>query len=296
MISNRNKLTIRIKSATKKFDAGDFEGAVKDYTEAIDHKLADKSELNLVDKNRLAEAYIGRGRAKNELGDYDEAIENFEEAILLNPASNLLVTALNNRAAIKAEKSSRDAVEERLGSLADTKEIEKQARRYEIREQLNRFSAYYITIILILIVCFLALSLISPNLRSEFLPIFFPKLEFIDIKTPFDLLPLISIIIIITSPFVWLIRLLLTEANKKELMAVEYRHLALVEKRMFFYFAKDDTNEGQKIRADYIKATMTNSPADKLLAFQSKTSVPSPNPAQNVVEKAVSKVRNKSTS
>ena len=296
MTSNRNKLTIRIKSAVKKFDAGDFEGAVKDYTEAIDHRLADKSELNLVDKNRLAEAYIGRGRAKNELGDYDEAIENFEAAIRLNPAQNLLVTALNNLAAIKAEKSSRDAVEERLGSLADTKEIEKQVRRYETRERLNRFTAYYITMMLIFIVYFLVLSPTSPGLRSEFLPIFFSKLEFIDIKTPFDLLPLISIIIIITSPFVWLIRLLLTEANKKELMAVEYRHLALVEKRMFFYFAKDDTNEGKKIRADYIKATMTNSPADKLLAFQSKTSVPSPNPAQNIVEKAVNKARDKSSS
>ena len=67
MISNRNKLTIGMKLARDKFAAGNFEGAIADYTEAIDRRLADKSELGPVDKNRLAGAYNGRGFIKTTL-------------------------------------------------------------------------------------------------------------------------------------------------------------------------------------------------------------------------------------
>ena len=449
MVSNRNKLTIGMKSARKKFAAGDFEGAIASYTEAINRRLADKRILDLVDKNRLAEAYndrglakseigrdeealadldeairldpefaaawnnrgsakseIGRheealadldnairldstkatawynrGSAKNALGRYEEALEDLDNAIRLDPElavawSNRglakseigrdeealadldeairldleLAAAWNNRgsaknrlgryeealadldeairldpelavawdnrgsvkadiqrfddaikdvekavslssedpeirnnlAAIKAEQSAHEAVEKRLGSLADTRELEAQAEKYEGIERTNRDRAYGIMVVLLVFI----LVIVG----------FFAELESIDLAEPFSLLPLISITIIITSPLVWAIRLLLTEANKAELMKAEYEHLFIVERRIFVYFAKDDTNEGKKIRADYIKTTMTNSPADKLLTLQNKTSVPSPNPVQNVIEKGVSKVSDKSSS
>ena len=80
MVSNRNKLTIGMKSAGKKFAAGDFEGAIASYTEAINRRLADKRKINPDYKNRLALVYNGRGLAKFALGDYKGAIADYDEA------------------------------------------------------------------------------------------------------------------------------------------------------------------------------------------------------------------------
>ena len=486
MVSNRNKLTIGMKLARDKFAAGDFEGAIASYTEAIDRRLADKSELDPVDKNRLAEAYNGRGFAKihlgrsdtaagdfdeavrlcievilldpkkasaprkatawnnrgiakighgnyeeaiadctkaieighadkkllsfaynnrgvaksglarheeaiadctkaidlkpadksrlaeaysdrgaskNQIGDYqgaiedstkaieinsknaaawdnrglakyrlgkyEEAIADYDEAIRLGPKNT---TALNNRAAVETQNAIRDSVGEGVNEIKKAEEFKKQAEEYERREKINRRWAYVAMVGLASLIVFLVATLIVPNLPSEYfsklLPEYssklplkcspeskpkcppelppecspesksecLPELKPVDIKNLFNLLPLITLIIIITSPLVWTIRLLIAAANKAELMRAEYRHLALVEKQMFVYFAKDDTDEGKQIRADYIKATMTNSPADKLVALQNKAGAPSPSPVQNIIETIRSKTRSNSPS
>ena len=386
MVSNRNKLTIGMKSARDKFDAGDFEGAITDYTEAINRRLADKTKFSLVDKNRLAEAYNSRGVAKSRLGrggeandDYDEAINlysevietdpkngkawcyrgvakvnrgrheeaiaDLDEAIEINPknaaawnnrgsarnaldryqdaladyteairleSKNALAWSnrssakahledfdgaikdveealrlspndprfLNNRAAIKAEQAARKAVEGRLGTLeADTEEVKDQAKKYEEIEKTNRDRAYAIMTVLLVFIFVIV--------------VFFAELESIDLAKPFSLLPLITIIIVMTSPLVWTIRLLLTEANSAKVMHAEYMHLAYVEGRMLVYFQDQHAKE---VRADYIKTTMINSPADKLVALQNKASVPSPNPVQNVIETIRNKARGNSPS
>jgi len=52
------------------------------------------------------------------------------------------------------------------------------------------------------------------------------------------------------------------------MMEQEYLHLSYVEKRIFFYFGKEEKNEHSKqLKFEYIKETMTNSPANKLLSF-----------------------------
>ena len=491
MASNRNKLTIGMKSARKKFDAGDFEGAIASYTEAINRRLADKRILDLVDKNRLAEAYnscgfiknnlgrneeaiadyeeaidlnpadkkilalayngrgsgknelgrneeafadldeairldpelaaawnnrgsvksglgrheealedldnairldstkaivwsnrgsaknelgryeetladldeairldpeyaiawSNRGSAKNELGRYEEALADLDEAIRLDPeyaiawsnrgsaknelgryeegladldeairldpeyaiawnnrgsvkadiqrfddaikdvekALNLLPKDpefRNNLAAIKAEQSAREAIEKRIGALeADTDEVKGQAEEYKRKERINRSIAYAVMAVLAGTISSLITVLVAPNLRPEFLS----ELGTINSSDPFGLLPWITIIFLMTSPLVWAIRLLLAEANSAKIMQAEYRHLALVERRMFVYFAKDDTDEGKQIRADYIKATMTNSPADKLVALQNKANAPSPNFVETIRSKIIGK-------
>ena len=270
-----------------------YEEAIADYTEGI----------RLDPENAII--WNNRSSAKAYLEDFDSAIRDVEEARRLSPDDP---DVLNNRAAIKAEKSARDVVEERIGSLkTGTEEAENQAKKYKWIERINRIVAYFLVLVLIGTISFLVAVLIVPNLPSEhfskllseyfpkLMPKYSPELKPIDIKILINLLPLISIIIIITSPLVWLIRLLITAANKAELMQAEYSTLAYVEKRIFFYFAKDDTDKGKEVRADYIKSAMTNSPADKLLAFQSKTSAISPSSVQNVAETIESKINNKKT-
>ena len=260
-----------------KNELGRHEDAIADYDEVI----------RLNPKN--ATAWNNRGSAKAYLQDFDGAIKDVEEACRLSPDDP---EVLNNRAAIKAEKAAREAVEKRIGALeADTEEVKGKAEKYERREKRNLIFAYILMFVLAGATLYLVAILIAPNLRPDFLP----ELEFIDIETPYNLLPFITLIIIIISPLVWTIRLLLVSANKAELMKAEYMHLALVEGRMLVYFPNQDTDEGRRSRADYIKTTMTNSPADKLLAFQNKASVPSSNPVQDIVERTVSKVSDKSS-
>ena len=398
MAGNRDKLTIGMKLARERFADGDFEGTIARYTEAIDRRLADKRILGTVDKNRLALAYASRGFAKNELGRYEEAIADCDEAIRLGPTSKdvltsaysnrglaknklgrfeealedldgaidlnpdnkeiltsayasrgfaknelghhdeaiadctkaidlnpedkgILASAYNSRGnakyglgdfngalkdftealksspenpearkninAIETQKTLLDRAKERVDETVKAEEFKEQSDEYKRREEEHRKSARCEMGSLEKVIYGLIAGLISLIALSVYLDI----LKIADVvSNPFGLLPWITLIIIITSPRVWKIRLLIADANKAELMRAEYEHLFIVERRMLVYFAKDDTNEGRKIRSDYIQTTMTNSPSDKLLALQNKASVPSPNPAQNVVETIRSKV------
>ena len=265
--------------------AWDNRGLAKGRLGRLEEAIADHDETIRIDPD-YARAWNNRGVAKTNLGRYEEAIADYTEAIRLDPEN---AAARNNLAAIKAEKAARDVVEERVGSLADTKELEEQAKKYEREEKMNRrFASRVINRLRKTIFCLVIVLVVFVVLRSVFC---FTLESTCVTLNPFSLLPWITLIIIIISPLVWTIRLRTAEANSAKIMHAEYMHLALVEKRMFFYFAKDDTDEGKKIRADYIKTTMTNSPSDKLVALQSKTSAPSPNPAQNIVENIVNKVR-----
>jgi tetratricopeptide (TPR) repeat protein len=69
-----------LKRGVQRFSKGDLEGALTDYTTAI--------ELNPM----LAEAHLNRGKARRAKGDLDGAIEDYERAIEIDPA-----TAHNNR-------------------------------------------------------------------------------------------------------------------------------------------------------------------------------------------------------
>ena len=252
---------------------GRHEDAIANYDEAIRHDS----------KNSFA--WNNRGSSKARLGDFDGALEDFTEALRLSP-ENLEIR--NNINAIEIHKKIRDSVGEEVDKIKYAEEFEKQAEEYEHREKINRRWSYWAMVGLASIIFFLVATLIVVILWSVRSGI----LEIEDVvSNPFGLLPWITIIIIITSPLVWAIRLLIAAANKAELMRAEYRHLALVERRMFIYFAKDNTDEGKQIRADYIKATMTNSPSDKLVALQNKASAPSPNPVQNFIETIRSKAR-----
>ncbi len=70
---NQNSFQYHIESGLEKSKNNDYEGAIEDFTKAI--------ELNPENED----AYIERGIAKYKLEDYEGAIEDFTEAIELNP-------------------------------------------------------------------------------------------------------------------------------------------------------------------------------------------------------------------
>jgi len=82
----------------RKYERGDFQGAIADYTQAI-----------RIDPN-YADAYYNRGKAKSELKDYQGAIADYTQAIRINPND---AAAYNNRGIAK------DELKDYQGAIAD---------------------------------------------------------------------------------------------------------------------------------------------------------------------------------
>ena len=59
------------------------------YISAIDEFDKVLKSTSVVGKARKAQAYIGRGRAKTALRNFDLAIQDFEKPLKLNPAENI---------------------------------------------------------------------------------------------------------------------------------------------------------------------------------------------------------------
>lgn len=67
------KSSLYCNSGLEKYNRNDYQGAIRDYTMAIDF-----NPINI-------EAYIGRGEAFSDLGDNPEAIKDYNQAIKINP-------------------------------------------------------------------------------------------------------------------------------------------------------------------------------------------------------------------
>ena len=85
-------------SGVDKYEQGDFQGAITDFSKAI--------EINPQD----ASAFLNRGVAKTKLGDYPGSIADFTKALEINPQ---YANALHNRGAAKA------ALGDYQGAIAD---------------------------------------------------------------------------------------------------------------------------------------------------------------------------------
>ena len=76
------------------------------YVSAINEFDKVQSIFVWVSKSRQAQAYIGRGRAKTALRNFDVAIKDFDKALKLNPEQEIEQQAYSYRAiAVEALKS-----------------------------------------------------------------------------------------------------------------------------------------------------------------------------------------------
>ena len=77
-------------SGVDQYDQGDYQGAMADYTKAI--------EIN----PEYAPVYYFRGSAKDDLGDYQGAIDDYTKAIEIDPE---FASAYNNRGIVRERVS-----------------------------------------------------------------------------------------------------------------------------------------------------------------------------------------------
>ena len=63
------------------------------YTSAIDEFDKVLQPTSMVGKSRKAQAYIGRGRSKTALGNFDLAIQDFDKALKLKPEEEIVQQA-----------------------------------------------------------------------------------------------------------------------------------------------------------------------------------------------------------
>lgn len=278
-----------------KSSLGRYEEAIKDYDKAIKINpnyssawtnrgtaLAQLGETqeSLQSLNKAVDidpenyiTFFNRGNTKVILGLYEEAIKDFDEAIRLNPLDS---ASINNRAATQAQLNANKVFEERLGSLADTEELDKQSNYYKklhakLLKDISKKTWFLAVMLWILIIVLIFFLITNYDLKS---------------LSPLAIFPWIIMIIMLVTPIVWSLRFSIKQADKAEMMEQEYLHLSYVEKRILFYFGKDDDDLSKQIKYDYINATLTNSPADKLLNINKKSGERlSILPASNIVNK-----------
>ena len=77
-----------------KMKLSDNRGAVQDYSQAIDLYSTALQNEKLPNRNsylqKLIDAYISRGLAKADIQKYDEAIQDYNEVVKLNPQYEML--------------------------------------------------------------------------------------------------------------------------------------------------------------------------------------------------------------
>ncbi len=135
-----------IDSANTRFEAGDYEGAIADATEAVrlkpdyaaayrrragarvrsgdyDGAIADANEAIRL-KPDYADAYFNRGSARDKKGDFDGAIADYTEAMHLNPDDPYVY---NNRAGVRGvigdNDGARASKDDSDGAIADATEV-----------------------------------------------------------------------------------------------------------------------------------------------------------------------------
>lgn len=201
------------------------------------------------------EIIIERAFLELKLGRKKDALNSFQKICEINPTNEIAVT---NRAALSTEIQANEVLQERLGSLADTKELNEIKDKYQNDANKHRTLSSNKVLLLFLIIVGLQILLTLFVINNY-------EIERI---TPLTFLPWLIMIAILTSPIIWSIRISIRQAEISELMTLEFTHLSYVEKRMLFYFGNDDDNFSKQLKYDYVKSTMTMSPSSKLLAVK----------------------------
>ena len=269
-----------------KNDLGDHGGAIEDYNKAIELKPKDSTIWNnrgaaknalgdysdaLDDYNEAikrdpenAAAWSNRGAEKYRLGKYDDARKDFDEALRLDPKNEDIQR--NRQAANVAEKQNeyRDQLEERA---------EKFNKNFK-RNIWKRRWLFYIVVILIAghiywLWCMGVFSDISSN--------------------PFGVLPFLALLFTILSPFIWLIRINIREAERNLTLREDYYSRYIVELYLDRFFTEE--RDRQEFAQKYMAYWMYNNPSETLIRLANKSAEKSELPQVEYMNNIVKNVQ-----
>ena len=87
-------------------------------------------------------------------------------------------------------------------------------------------------------------------------------------ENPFSVWPVISLLIILLTPLIWLIRINIREATKNHVMEEEYYSRYLIELYMERYFSEH--NDRKKLAETYLSHWMISPPSEMIIRLDQK--------------------------
>ncbi len=222
-----------------KSELDDSQGAIDDYSKAI--KFDPKYVI----------AWNNRGWAKFRLRKYSDAIKDYDKVLKIESHNEV---AQNNRqlavAAEEEEKTRKKAKEyhERLTTKSD--KFDKYFKR-----NIKHRRWLFIGVVGIIIVYVVALILMI-------------VCSYIVLSGPFDLLPYLALLFAILSPFIWLIRINIREAERNLTLREDYYGRYTVELYLQRFFVSTDR---QEFAQKYMTYWMYNNPSETLIRLANKS-------------------------
>ena len=201
------------------------------------------------------EAWYNRGTAKYRLGQYEEALKDINEALRQNPNNEL---AKGNRlaaeSALRTKEESKEDIEdekEHLKKMEDKSEFH--ANKAKIHNRI-----YLLLFIFIGLIIAITLWLI---LKDRGFDTF--------IENPFTFFPVISVLVILSTPLIWLIRINIREANKHHILQEYYYSRYIAE----LYFRRHFTgqNDNKRVVENHMNHWMVSPPSELLIRLDPKS-------------------------
>ena len=273
----------------EKKSAGDFDGAIKSYDEAIKlnprytnaynargnawqekkeyvNAIKDYNQALKLDPN-LAKAYFNRGNAWLGKKEYDNAIKDYNQALKLNPN---YTPAIDKRGVAVSLQAAEGLQEQFKVDVDDLKKRAKEEKEKAEKAQ-ESFSEWLIGfgIICAFFAAFIMMSL--PTLSSN---IYLP----IAVASAFG---------IISFPFIWLLKQLKTTEARCRILSETFGSLAFIEHRIIS-FTRGDFDWQKAMYEIYITHRIKEGPEKLLLdLYQQKSDKPPATTLTAIIEKAI---------
>lgn len=222
-----------------------FQGAIDDCTTAIE-----------LDKKNEA-AWSNRGLANYRLGKYDDALKDFDESLSLDSENK---RNQRNRQAVITAMAGTEKVKNTLKTEDEyRKELEKKSKQFHRNYVLN---IIYRVLFFVIVVGLIGGFIFVLDQRSIFSDI-------AENKNPFALLPYIALLFAILSPFIWLIRINIREAEKNLTLREDYDGRLTVELYLERFFSEERNR--REFAQKYMIYWMYNNPSETLIRLANKS-------------------------
>jgi tetratricopeptide (TPR) repeat protein len=247
--------------------AWNHRGLAKAYLDEHQNAINDLDEaIKFNPKNDMA--WNNRGFAKYHLGQYEEAIKDFNEALRLNPNNE---HAKGNRlaaeSALRTKEESKKDIEDEKEHL---KKMEDKSKLHADKNRIHHGNYEQLFIVIGLIIAITLWVILKDSGFGFFL------------KNPFAFFPVISVLVILSTPFIWLIRINIREANKHHTLQEYYYSRYIVE----LYFRRHFTgqNDNKRVAENHMNHWMVSPPSELLIRLDPKSSDHSDIPQMEMIK------------